>query len=217
MPEDLMNEDIQARASEATAGAAEPGSETQAVQKSAPGFPQEAFPCPRCGQMLGPGVRVCAACRQPIDPSQIRVAAATPATALPRAVAVPRVRFSWGIFLVALFAWLALATSMIRVVGFEKAQYAMAAVLVLSAAWVFLDARQKGFPRPFQWGAGALLFWIVFFPWYLARRRQPEASCPIVEAGTGPFLRVLLLILAFGLGIMLLLNAVASRLPNLPK
>ena len=217
MPDDLMNEDIQARASEATPKAAEAGRETQVVQKRTAGFPEEAFPCPHCGQMLGPGVRVCAACRQPIDPTQIRIAAIVPAATAVRAAAVPRARFSWGMFLVALFAWLALATSMIRVIGFEKAQYAMAAVLVLSAAWVFLDARQKGFPRPFQWGAGALLFWIVFFPWYLARRRQPEASCPIVEAGTGPFLRVLLLILAFGLGIMLLLNAIASRLPNLPK
>jgi hypothetical protein len=130
---------------------------------------------------------------------------------------VPRARFSWGIFLAALLGWLALAMSMIRILGFEKAQYAMAAVLVLSAAWVFLDARQKGFPRPLQWGAGALLFWIVFFPWYLARRRHPEASCPIVEAGTGPFLRALFLILAFALGVMLLLSAIASRLPNLPK
>ena len=211
-----MKEDIQARASEATTGAAEPA-ETQALPSSAAGFPEEAFPCPHCGQMLGPSVRVCVACRQPIDPSQIRVAAAAPAPAPPRAAAAPRARFSWGIFVAALFAWLALATSMIRMVGFEKAQYAMAVVLVLSAAWVFLDARQKGFPRPFQWGAGALLFWIVFFPWYLARRRQPEASCPIVEAGTGPFLRVLLLILAFGLGFMLLLSAIATRLPNLPK
>ena len=212
-----MNEDIQAQVSEAAAGTAESGAETQAVQKSAPAFPEEAFPCPHCGQMLGPSVRVCVACRQPIDPSQIRVAAAAPAAVPPRAVAAPRARFSWGIFLAALFAWLALETSMIRIVGLEKAQYAMAGVLVLSAAWVFLDARQKGFPRPFQWGAGALLFWIVFFPWYLARRRQPEASCPIVEAGTAPFLRVLLLILAFACGVMLLLSAIAGRLPNLPK
>ncbi|HXJ96544.1 MAG TPA: hypothetical protein VMT20_27210 [Terriglobia bacterium] len=212
-----MKEDIQAQASEATAAAAESGKEKLALQKSAAGFPEEAFACPHCGQMLGPAVRVCAACRQAIDPSQIRVAAAAPAAAPARPVAVPRARFSWGIFLAALLAWLALATSMIRIVGFEKAQYMMAGILVLSAAWVFLDARQKGFPRPFQWGAGALLFWIVFFPWYLARRRQPEASCPIVEAGTGPFLRVLLLILAFALGVMLLLSAIATRLPNLPK
>jgi len=116
-----------------------------------------------------------------------------------------------------MLAWLALATSAIRIVGPATAQYVMVAVLVLSAAWVYWDARQKGIPRPLQWSAGALLLWIVFFPWYLARRRQPEASCPTVEAGTGPFLRVLFLILVFGLAFMLLMSAIASRLPNLPK
>jgi hypothetical protein len=209
-----MNEDIQTQAREATREGAESGPEARAVEVRLAEFPQEAFACPHCGQMLGPNVRVCVACRKPIDPSQIRVAAVSPTTATPQTVAAPRARFSWGIFLVALFAWVAVATSVIRVVGFQKAQYVMAAMLVLSAAWVFLDARQKGFQRPFQWGAGALLFWLVFFPWYLARRRQPEASCPIVEAGSGPFLRVLVLILAFGLGIMLLLSAIAGRLPK---
>ena len=212
-----MSEDIQARARQMTSGSQESSPEKHPAHEVEARFPEEAFPCPHCGQMLGPGVRVCVACRQAIDPTQIRMPAAAPIAVPARAAAVPRVRFSWSIFLVALLAWLALATSAIRVVGLEKAQYLMVALLVLSAAWVFWDARQKGIPRPFQWGAGALLFWIVFFPWYLARRRQPEATCPIVEAGTRPFLRALLLILVFSLGLMLLFGAIASRLPNLPK
>jgi hypothetical protein len=209
-----MNEDIQARASQATRETEGSSPEAQPVNGTEASFPEEAFPCPHCGQMLGPGVRVCAACRQAIDPSQIRVAAAAPTPVPARVATAPRVRFSWGIFLVALFAWLALETCAIRIVGLGRAQYVMGAALVLSAAWVFWDARQKGIPRPFQWCAGALLLWIVFFPWYLARRRQPEASCPTVEAGAGPFLRVLLLILVFGLAFTLLIGAIASRLPK---
>src|SRR5215469_2667378 len=198
-----MNEDIQARASQATREAGESPVEPQPHNGSEAHFPEEAFPCPHCGQMLGPAVRVCVACRQAIDPNQIRVAAEAHVAVPARAAAVASVRFSWSIFLISLFAWLALSTSAIQLVGLAKAQYFMVAVLVLSAGWVFWDARQKSIPRPFHWGAGALLFWIVFFPWYLARRRQPEASCPIVEAGTRPFIRILLLILMFGLGLML--------------
>lgn len=209
-----MSEDIQARTSEATREAQASSAEAQPVNGNESSLPEEAFPCPHCGQMLGPGVRVCASCRRPIDPSQIRIAAVAPVAAPPQAAPAPRARFSWGIFVAALLAWLALFTSVVRIAGLGRAQYIMVAVLVLSAAWVFVDARQKGIPRPFQWGAGALLFWIVFFPWYLARRRQPEASCPIVEAGTGPFLRALLLILVFGLGFMLLISAIASKLPK---
>jgi hypothetical protein len=213
-----MSEDIQTRASQATREAeGSSPAEVQGRNGTEVGFPDEAFPCPNCGQMLGPGVRVCVACRQAIDPSQIRIAAAAPAAAPARTAAPPRARFSWGIFFVAVFAWLALETSATRLVGLTRAQYVMVAVLVLSAAWVFWDARQKGIPRPFQWLAGALLFWIVFFPWYLARRRQPEASCPIVEAGTGPFLRALLLIVLFGFAFVLLMSAIIGRLPNLPK
>jgi hypothetical protein len=209
-----MSEDIQAHASQAAAEVEAPSPEPQPPPGSGASFPEEVFPCPHCGQMLGPAVRVCVACRKPIDPSQIRLPAVVHAATAARVAAVPRARFSWSIFLVALLAWLALATSAIRVVGLAKAQYVMVAVLVLSAAWVFWDARQKGIPRPVQWAAGALLFWIVFFPWYLARRRQPEASCPIVEAGARPFLRALLLILMCGIGFMLLISAIASRLPK---
>lgn len=214
MAADLMNEDIQAQEGQAARDVQGLSAEPEVPHETQASFPEEAFPCPHCGQMLGPGVRVCVACRQPIDPSQIRIAAAAPPAAPVRAATPPKARFSWGIFLAALLAWLALFTSAIQIFGLGRAQFVMAAVLVISAGWVFWDARQKGIPRPIQWGAGALLFWIVFFPWYLARRRQPEASCPTVEAGTGPFLRVLLLILVFGFAFMLLFGAIASKLPK---
>ncbi len=209
-----MSEDIQARASEATREGGEPAAETQVVQQSAARFPEEAFPCPHCGQMLGPGVRVCAACRQPIDASQIRIAVAAPAVAPSQAAAVPRARFSWGIFLAALLAGLVLVMCVIQIAGFEKGQYVIVAAQLILATWVFSDARQKGFPRPFRWGAGTLLFWIVFLPWYLGRRRQPEARCPMVESGIGPFLLILGCCFAVAL---LMLSAIATHLPNLPK
>ena len=38
-----------------------------------PAFPTEPFACPYCGQMLGPGCRVCVACKAPIDPARINV------------------------------------------------------------------------------------------------------------------------------------------------
>ena len=35
-------------------------------------FPSEPFPCPACGQMLGPSCRVCVACKQPLNPAEIK-------------------------------------------------------------------------------------------------------------------------------------------------
>jgi hypothetical protein len=37
---------------------------------------------------------------------------------------------------------------------------------------------------------------VVFFPWYLARRKNPRAVCPFVEAEAGPVARVVLFALA---------------------
>ena len=67
--------------------------------------------------------------------------------------------------------------------------------MVLSSIWVFYDARERGVPQPLRWGVGCLLVWIIFFPWYLARRRTPEAACPFIEAEKGPLLRFLLITL----------------------
>ena len=205
-----MNEEIQAHASEAIGEAEGSPGEPRPAHGFEARFPEEAFPCPHCGQMLGPAVRVCVACRQAIDPSQIRVLTVVHAATAAQAATVPRARFSWGIFVAALLAWLALVVSVMWVAGLEKAQYIIAAAQAILAAWVFSDARQKRFPRPFRWGAGTLLFPIVFLPWYFARRLQREASCPMVESGIRPFLLILLCCFAIAL-------LIASRLTNLPK
>src|SRR2546423_9455397 len=71
-------------------------------------FPDEAFPCPACGQMLAPSCRVCVACKQPIDPAQIKSASARalelrPFDAQPTAgPGAGNVRFPWALFLVLL-------------------------------------------------------------------------------------------------------------------
>ncbi|MGD0923026.1 MAG: hypothetical protein ABSA70_14880 [Terriglobia bacterium] len=75
---------------------------------------------------------------------------------------------------------------------------------LLSAVWVFQDAHRRRVPKPLRWGLGSLFLWLLFFPWYLARRRVPEAPCPHVEAEIGPVTRVLL----FALMVFLLLSMV---------
>jgi hypothetical protein len=160
-------------------------------------FPDEPFPCPDCGQMLAPSCRVCVICKQPIDPARIRKLRAGIATLTSQPTVRPlaRARFSWQIFLVVLVLWVVAAATAQKLLGPTKAQQALLSVVLISSAWVFYDARQKGVPRPARWGLGSLLLWIVFFPWYLARRKTPEAACPLIEAEATPLVRALLLVL----------------------
>src|SRR5438093_12147697 len=75
-------------------------------------FPDEAFPCPACGQMLGPLCRVCVACKKPIDPAQIKAASARarqlqPFEAQPATgPAAGNLRFPWLLFSALLLLWL---------------------------------------------------------------------------------------------------------------
>ena len=160
-------------------------------------FPREAFPCPACGQMLGATCRVCVACKQPIDPTQIArpetPAALTEPQAIPPQIAL--VRFPWSILLFVLVIWFFAASVAVRFLSPGNSQIAMGGLVVLSSIWVFYDARERGVPKPLRWGVGCLLLWIVFFPWYLSRRRTPEAACSFIEAERGPLLRVLLITL----------------------
>jgi hypothetical protein len=73
-------------------------------------------------------------------------------------------------------------------IGPPKTQLAVGAVQLLSAIWVSFDAAAKRIPRPLRWGLGTLFptTWLIILPWYLARRRQPEAPCPFVEARVRP-------------------------------
>jgi predicted RNA-binding Zn-ribbon protein involved in translation (DUF1610 family) len=188
---DFMKDDTQADAHQA---AKIPESPVQANNGVELKLPAEPFPCPHCGQMLGPDVRICAACRQAIDPSQI--AAALARVALPKPVseparARPTARFSWSIFLIVFLAGGVVGNLAVAAFGLVKGGFVVIALEVVSSAWVSVDARQKGIPRPLRWSLGSLLLWILFFPWYLARRRQPEAVCPLVENRIQPFVLVL--------------------------
>jgi hypothetical protein len=170
-------------------------SEQPGTTASVAEFPSEPFPCPACGQMLGASCRVCVACQHVIDPAELaaaRMAARPPSTPLPiqpGESAATRVRFPWRIFFVVLFVSFLLTELFMELWGVEKAQLAMATVQALAGAWVMIDAQRLRLPRPFRWGLGSMLLPVIIFPWYLARRRWPQATCPAVE---GPLIRVLL-------------------------
>lgn len=170
----------------------------------------EPFVCPACGQLLAPSVRVCVACKAPIDLAQVRrpqrPAETAPAEEEP--AAPPIARFSWPIFLVVLFDWLLAAAVAVRLLGPDSGQVVMLSLVLLSSVWVFFDAQARRVPKPLRWVLGTLLLWIVFFPWYLSRRRSLRALCPFVEADGGPFVRVIFLALVLssliGLFLMIL-------------
>jgi len=166
----------------------------------------EPFPCPTCGQLLGPMSRVCAACRQPVDPANIKGREAARPTEMQAAVApLPSVSFSWQIFVLVLLAWLAITAVSLSLVSLAKAQLISFGVVLGSSIWVLQDARAKSIPKPFRWAFGSVMLWIVFFPWYLSRRRLPAASCR-VEAELTPLGRFL----AFALIVLLVLSLVIT-------
>ncbi len=178
------------------------------LERSAPPpADDEPFPCPACGQLLGPMSRVCAACRQPVDPANIkRREAARPTERPAKAAAAPPVSFSWQIFLVVLLAWLVLVGVSLSLVSLAKAQLISFGAVLGSSIWVLQDARAKSIPKPFRWALGSVMLWIVFFPWYLSRRRSPAAPCRWVEAELTPVGRFL----AFALLVLLVLSLVAA-------
>jgi hypothetical protein len=146
-------------------------------------FPSEPFPCPACGQLLAPTCRVCVACHH----AEIgREAPAAVVAALPPRIEAP-VRFPWALFLsffVAVMAGGILAES---VIGPAKTQILVGTLQLILAIWVSFDAYSKRVPHPLRWGLGTMLpTWLIILPWYLARRRRPEAPCPFVEARVKP-------------------------------
>jgi hypothetical protein len=159
-------------------------------------FPAEPFPCPACGQLLAPSCRVCVACQHAIDPAEIR----KEAPALVAGVAPPRalapVPFPWRLFL--LFFWALMVGGIVLelLIGPPKTQLAVGVFQLLAAIWVSFDASAKRVPKPLRWGLATLFpTWLIILPWYLARRRQPEAPCPFVEARVAPARLAVLLIL----------------------
>lgn len=183
-------------------------------------FPSEAYSCPHCGQMLGSSVRVCVACRQPIDPKQIKMPAAAPPAlrtmplkgsgAAPENA--PKVRFPWSLFLVVLLGVLVLSAASQAKFGMSRTLYAFGFAELLTSLWVVFDAHAKGIPQPLQWGLGTMLLWPMIFPWYLARRRQREAACPFVESGGRSLLRIVLLWLLINLLCILMFGPMLSSL-----
>lgn len=171
----------------------------------APGLPQEfplpdePFACPHCGQMLAASVRVCPSCKKAIDPNAIAPAEITLPVA--RQVLPPPTKeyapFSWGIFFATLGIWLLAAIISQGLLGIAKSQFVLAGLVVISAVWVYGDARRKNIPTPVRWSLGSFLLWIIVFPWYLARRRTPNAACPFIEGELGRVARTWLLILLF--------------------
>ncbi len=178
-------------------------------------FPEEPFACPHCGQMLAASVRVCPSCRAVIDPKDI----VRPPVVVPVAEQVVPVpvheyaRFSWSIFFTALGTWLAVGLITEALLGPEKGQWVLGGLVVLSSVWVYRDAREKNIPKPFRWSLGSFLLWIIVFPWYLARRRTPNAECPFIEGEGSRVARTLLFILL----IFFLLSALMLLIRGLSK
>ena len=184
-------------------------------------FPDEPFACPHCGQMLAPSVRICPSCKCVIDakdivrPAEVVMPDVEPVVLPPPAPEYAR--FSWGIFFATLGIWLAVGLFTESLLGAEKGQFVLGAVVVLSSLWVLRDARQHNIPKPLRWSLGSLLLWIVIFPWYVSRRRTPNAECPFIEGESGKVARTLLFILLIFFLISLLMLLIKGPRKPSPK
>ena len=146
---------------------------------------EEPFECPNCGQLLDFRCRVCVACREAVDPARI------PRTPPPEISPAPTeteedapkplVRFPWEFSLLLLLVSAAGVTVLGYLLSPTPAQFVFLAFQVLCAVCVFHDARYFAIPRPLRWSLGTLFLWVVFFPWYLVRRRRLSHACPFVE------------------------------------
>jgi hypothetical protein len=108
---------------------------------------------------------------------------------------VPRlesVRYPWRIFIVVLGIGIILGQIFLALLGEQKGLLVFQAVPILVGLWVFFDALRQRVPKPLRWAVGSMLFLIVFFPWYLARRKKPRSQVRFVEAEAGPVTRFLL-------------------------
>ncbi len=67
--------------------------------------------------------------------------------------------------------------SNLRAEGAVPWGWLMFAVVALTSAWVFLDAKKRRVPPgPGTWFVGCLLLWFLAFPWYLWKRRESPAT-----------------------------------------
>lgn len=189
-------------------------SERIGTSPSAVGVTGEAFPCPACGQMLGPGSRVCAVCRTPVDSSEIGrpVPVGETRTIAVAAIPLERAPFPWGLFGILLLVRLAVAAYLNQHQGLSRTFLILGGIEIMCGAWVAFDANQRGIPKAFRWGLGSALLWILVFPWYLTRRRKPQALCPFIEAEVGPVTRVVF----FALVVFFLISVLAVIIKGPP-
>jgi hypothetical protein len=180
-----------------------PKPETAAADSSASvaEFPSEPFQCPACGQLLAPACRVCVACKHIIDPAEIgrTLEVVSPAASAPSAEPRPqRVPYPWRIFFAVLGIALLLGLLYSTAISFgllkeNQAELGLRSAPIFAGGWVFFDALRRRIPRPLRWAVGTMLLLIVVFPWYLARRKAPQATVPFIEAEVGPVTRILLI------------------------
>jgi hypothetical protein len=57
-------------------------------------------------------------------------------------------------------------------------------VVIGTSIWVFFDAPSRGLSR--SWALGALLLWIVLFPWYLVERSKRASESASNQPPTSP-------------------------------
>lgn len=170
--------------------------------------------------MLGPAVRVCVACRETIDPAQIRRPVLQPqaqdaAVVAQKAPEKPRnTPFPWAIFFVVLLVMALFSAVIEKRFGVTATVYGFGVLQMITSVWVVFDAHRKGIPQPLQWGVGSMLLWIVVFPWYLGRRRQPKTVCPFVESGARSLLRIVLLFLLINIIGMIFFGSMLNSLPK---
>jgi hypothetical protein len=184
-----------------------------------PGELLEPFACPHCGQMLAPTCHVCVACGEPIEAGAVTraklVLPVQPQSYNQRPIA-HRSQFSWRIFVAFLAGWLVLVVFMsqaVHTIGATSCELAVVGLQLVCAGWVFLDATGKRIPRPWRWSIMTLFFWIVFFPWYVSRRRAPQLPCAVMEDQTSLFFRTLFWCVL----ILLFLSFIAAVVKNPPR
>lgn len=62
------------------------------------------------------------------------------------------------------------------------------ALLLISAGWVYSNAKERGSSSPGLWAVGVILLWIVFFPLYFFMRPSKQPPAPVVIAPPMPTL-----------------------------